>query len=276
MTKYIGITGPAGAGKDTLAFMMDSLSGLLPDFWTVQLDSFAKPIHGIAHVLGYADNDRARKEVPVKKYITKHDFIEALYAVLPFSVDTLTCQKLTDRAADVFGFPEVNMSPRQFMQLLGTEVGQYVSKTFWVDLLYSRDHTADYTLITDVRFPHETDKLDALIYVERGVQAVAKHVSESHYKKLHESADLLVSNNGSKMDLLHAANTVLEKLDHVTERSSEESEGAGDVEGPEGHRAACKECDGPQCAGWHIGQHPCVVLREVGRGVRVFGGDQRG
>lgn len=61
--------------------------------------------------------------------------------------------------------PEYNMTIREFLQKLGTDVAHQFSKTIWTDLLFAQleQHYQDfkYCIITDVRFPVEADEIKA-------------------------------------------------------------------------------------------------------------------
>ncbi|WP_397473762.1 hypothetical protein [Pusillimonas sp.] len=74
----------------------------------------------------------------------------------------------------------INISPREFMQILGTEGGQAIRKTLWVDLQHGYWRSLDgIVLVTDFRFDHEVPALDQIVVVTRpGITRVNNHKSE--------------------------------------------------------------------------------------------------
>lgn len=188
MSYTIGIVGQAGAGKDTLACAMREM---FQRYGEARVVSFAAPIRSIAAAIGLDPYDRATKEeqkvfewdcfvhsfrMGVETTLVKLGVYErqALYdstvaALTPFVVQT------NDRVART----HLSISPREFMQVLGTEGGQSVRKTIWVDLLKPALKTRRYNVIPDVRFRHELPVLDCLVALHRAdLPAVSEHSSE--------------------------------------------------------------------------------------------------
>lgn len=210
MAYLVGITGPAGSGKDTLADMVEKHIDNDPDFHIkVGRTSLAGPLRRIAKTLGLSAYDRAAKEKVISRRF-KHfelSLIEAINEELSdVVVEDDRCELyahfvtklrdegfLTTRRQDV-----LTISPRQFCQLLGTEGGRAVRKSFWIDVLLTRaDDSCDVWLIPDVRFLNEARVMDSVLFVDNGRElSVSAHSSETHFQELRFNADHIVPNVG--------------------------------------------------------------------------------
>lgn len=146
----IGLTGRAGAGKDTMAaqlcehhgFERYALAEPLRDMLTQLLTDA-----GIDHAWLF---ERPLKELPI---------------------------------------PELGISGRRLMQTLGTGWGRGLREDFWLRLAdlalgLPAAPVHDRIVITDIRFPNEAAWIAAhqglLVRVERPVAPVAAHESEQH------------------------------------------------------------------------------------------------
>lgn len=222
----VGISGRAGVGKDTFATMLQQR--LEAKGISTEVMGFADPIRTIAAIMGFS-LQRELKEVVVGRTFddlggSLFDAIEEtlgklldedtrahLYSVAYEYIDT---NLVTDNAD---GTKTITASPRTFMQVLGTEIGQSVDQLLWCKVLFQRAARSicKVVLIPDLRFLHEVPYVDITIFVDRDVPAVAGHVSESYFDPLKAKANVLVDNNHSRDALLISANAVagmLEKL----------------------------------------------------------------
>lgn len=169
----IGLTGRAGAGKDTAAAYLCETYGFVQT-------SFADPIRsmvqlfleeaGIDHAFVH---ERDLKEVPV---------------------------------------PALGVSARQMMQVLGTEVGRHVSHDLWLRHLELRlgltvgaQPVHDRIVVSDVRFPNEETWVHArggrVIRLHRDqAGSVRHHASERYVVELEADVDL---HNHGAMHGLH-------------------------------------------------------------------------
>lgn len=219
MTKIIGITGLAGSGKDTLAEFLTELDR------NFAVDSFAGPIRRIAAALGLCIYDREAKELP-QRILYEHFEVSLIDAVVAELGDKLGEETLCDlyatfvtilRSRDFLTTERqdvLQISPRVFCQLLGTDAGRAIRQSLWVDVLRAtaRRTTADFLLVPDVRFKNEALVCDYVIGVSRpGVAPVAGHDSEKEIPALVLGADYGVVNNGTLEQLRHEAG-VLHRL----------------------------------------------------------------
>ncbi|WP_429498845.1 adenylyl-sulfate kinase [Robbsia andropogonis] len=201
MAKIIGITGLAGAGKDS--FARELQLALVASGKEARIDSFADPIRRISQLMGLEPYGRDAKERRIT--LTADAFRDRLYAAIEVVLhDRLEGHKraelyaYTVEACEKFeygGNPkarppthgrEMDISPREFMQILGTEGGQRVSKTLWVNMASMLWRAfPGFVLVTDVRFTHEAAMADCLFVVVRpGVVRVNGHKSEELADKL--------------------------------------------------------------------------------------------
>lgn len=159
LPRLVGITGPAGSGKDTLA-------AALIDTFGYTRRALADPIKELLnHRFGWTAekwDDREWKEAP-----------------------SVATGRLLDEGRRFY--LDKYLSPRQLAQWLGTEVGRDTfGPNVWIDKLIRDWTTADepLTVVPDVRFDNEADAIrrngGVIVRVKRlGVKPVSAHVSEA-------------------------------------------------------------------------------------------------
>jgi hypothetical protein len=175
--RLIGLTGPAGAGKDTAAEHLE--------------DQYAFTAIGLAD--------------PIL------DMVATLFEHI--DVDLSAC---VERALKEQPVPVLGLSYRYLAQTLGTEWGRCVKPDLWLLVAehqmrhaYSRGMNV---VITDIRFPNEARWLQEhgglLVRIERsaGLPDVRAHSSETHHAQFDVFHTL--TNNGSR-EHLHAQIDVL-------------------------------------------------------------------
>lgn len=181
----IGLTGKAGAGKDTSAKVIQEQLGNE----NVLLVSFAQPIR------------------------------EMLKVVFPFLTDKHFYGKLKEEV-----IPGVGKSPRQLMRALGTDWGRKcVKDSLWLDIALEKAakviKDGKNVIITDVRFENEAQKIfeygGSVVKIVRPSHLCAPsstdgHISEEGVK----TYDIVVENIG---DISHLRKEVTEMLDIIKE-----------------------------------------------------------
>lgn len=208
----IGLVGKAGVGKDTAAQILSKLKNM-------PIASFARPLHEAAKfVFGDDCLERDKKETPMPfglEGFTKF----RLGWLIPF-LETEEVQFITKdrhifytRIFPVFTDPATGkiyeeLSPRKFMQLLGTEYIRFCKNDFFVRLM---QNSYKDVIIPDVRFENEAAICDLLIGIYRDVPSVNGHVSE-------EFADMLIEgeDDGEKGMLILTGNCVDYLIVHNT------------------------------------------------------------
>lgn len=171
MTIILGFHGKAGCGKSTAA-------------------KYLSKYHGF-HVLSFA--------TPIKASL----FI--MFAPLGLTSEHLTDPELKEKV-----IPALGKSPRQLMQLLGTEFGRdLVHPDIWVKIMQSRideavskGHTK--IVIDDVRLPNEAAKLvrriGTIVHLKRpDAKSVNAHSSEAGLEIQPE--DSLIINDDELVEL---------------------------------------------------------------------------
>lgn len=186
----IGLVGKAGVGKDTAAQILSKLKDM-------PIASFARPLHEAAKfVFGDDCLERDKKETPMPFGIDGFNRLLDDW-LIPF-LNTEEVQFVIKENDQIFYnqiWPVFNdpvtgnfyeqLSPRKFMQLLGTEYFRFCMDNFFVRLM--RNSYKD-VIIPDVRFENEAAICDLLIGIYRDVPSVNNHSSE-------EFAELIVGDN---------------------------------------------------------------------------------
>lgn len=181
----IGLVGKAGVGKDTAAQILSKLKNM-------PIASFARPLHEAAKfVFGDDCLDRDKKETPLPFGREGFDKLRDGW-LIPF-LETEEVQFVTkDRHIfykqifPVFTDPNTGrfyeqLSPRKFMQLLGTEYFRFCTDKFFVRLM---QNSYEDVIIPDVRFENEAKICDLLIGIHRDVPSVNAHSSEEFAERL--------------------------------------------------------------------------------------------
>lgn len=190
----IGLVGKAGVGKDTAAQILSKLKN-------IPIASFARPLHEAAKfVFGDDCLERDKKETPMPfgregfdklrdgwlipflktqevQFITKDDriFYDLIHIVFIDMDSGLQ-----------YGAVYEQLSPRKFMQLLGTEYFRFCMDKFFVRLM---QNSYEDVIIPDVRFENEAKICDLLIGIHRDVPSVNPHPSEEFAGELLHGED---------------------------------------------------------------------------------------
>lgn len=166
---FIGLTGVAGSGKDTIADYLVTRYGF-------EKKSFAAPL---------------------KHVLLQQDPIIGMDVYRPGMMLHLR------EALELYGEDSVKkVYPlyRQYMQRLGTEGIRSIDNDFWINaVLKDLDTQSGNYVFTDVRFPNEAgligDMRGTLWQVEGRSRRTIPHSSETWAGRLHE--DYILMNNGS-------------------------------------------------------------------------------
>lgn len=186
----IGLVGKAGVGKDTAAQILSKLKNM-------PIASFARPLHEAAKfVFGDDCLERDKKETPLPFGREGFDKLHDGW-LIPF-LKTEEVQFITkddqifyNQIYPVFNDPVTGnfyeqLSPRKFMQLLGTEYFRFCMDKFFVRLM---QNSYNNVIVPDVRFANEASICDLLIGIHRDAPSVNSHVSEEFAEYLVCGAD---------------------------------------------------------------------------------------
>ena len=212
----IGLVGKAGVGKDTAAQILSKLKNM-------PIASFARPLHEAAKfVFGDDCLERDKKETPISFGAEGFDKLREGW-LIPF-LKTEEVQAITndekifynliyhvfiDSEHGEYPAPYEQLSPRKFMQLLGTEYFRFCKDDFFVRLM---QNSYNDVIIPDVRFENEAAICDLLIGIYRDVPSVNNHSSE-------EFADMLIEgeDDGEKGMIILSDNCVDYLIVHNTQ-----------------------------------------------------------
>lgn len=178
----IGLVGKAGVGKDTAAQILSKLKNM-------PIASFARPLHEAAKfVFGDDCLERDKKETPKPFGVEGFEKLREGW-LIPF-LKTEEVQAITNDEKIFYDLiyhvfidsehgehpaPYEQLSPRKFMQLLGTEYFRFCKVDFFVRLM---QNSYKDVIVPDVRFENEAAICDLVIGIYRDAPSVNNHVSE--------------------------------------------------------------------------------------------------
>ncbi|HCH8289387.1 TPA: hypothetical protein NNU74_004490 [Salmonella enterica] len=214
MSYKIGLIGLAGAGKDTVAVILQE--ALKEVGHAFEIDRYAGLLKEAARqVFGENFDDRNVKEVDkfVDLYLADKiiDATDYVYLKLNRSdIDLDEWNALCQTHIDSCTW----MSPRKFQQLLGTEVGRALDENIWVNYLKNQDRNL---IIPDVRFGNELVDFSILI-TRHPVPQGKLHSSEVYAAELqlsdnpYDYVDYVIHNDGSIDDLKRKVKQLVNKI----------------------------------------------------------------
>lgn len=157
MTKHIGIVGPIGAGKSTLASMLHQ------EFINRQRQSVIVPLA--------AEIKSLVERMHNAEYFTMEAF-NTFYARFDCDWYTSSIAAIAAGRAFIEHFTP-NEKPRKLYQIIGTEVGRSLLHTdVWLQQVqkYVQSDLWDYVITDDVRFDNEARAVDILIRIDTDSQ----------------------------------------------------------------------------------------------------------
>lgn len=192
----IGMVGHIGSGKDAAAlFMLDQDRRFARFAFADNLKIFCSLASGIPLA---SFNDRYLKESILPVYITLDKIRDAFSVVFHKGHSTLTPEAIYDEFLN-HSEVKVNISPRNLIRLIGTDVMRALHETVWIDFLANKP----FQIVTDVRFQNEYDAVinngGSIIRVVRENANRVEHESDSHIDKFRH--DIVIYNDGTLVDL---------------------------------------------------------------------------
>jgi hypothetical protein len=197
MTKFIGFSGRKQTGKDTSAKILNEL--LFLDHKNVAITSFATILKDMCvGILGLT------KEGVFGTDADKNSLSHIKWDDMPQEIQRKYSNSTHSKDKYVPLPRSGNMTNREVLQIVGTDIFRKMYPNVWVDALFRRDWSQeDYVLIPDVRFPNEALAIEEhggiLIRLERNTGLQDAHISEialDGYNFKHR-----IDNNGSFKDL---------------------------------------------------------------------------
>lgn len=196
MSIKIGLLGLASSGKDTAAEMLRGLTGYPIKRYADELKKVAKAVFG--------DNfdDRVRKELPM--YIDPDHMLECTFNMLATIMDDVELTEAGMLYDEHLGLRDY-ISPREYQQILGTEIGRAIDPDIWTRKIKNFKGNC---IVPDVRFPNEL--LDKnILMIRHAVPEGRVHSSEALASDLQlqtieqqlDTVDHVVINNGTRTKL---------------------------------------------------------------------------
>lgn len=205
MSYKIGLIGLAGAGKDTAAVILQRiLAEQGHSFEITRYAALLKEATRLAFGDSFDDRDVKEERVFVTPTLADKmiDATDYIYLKLGFNHDD-TFEQFNDLCIKHID-NKTWISPREFQQLLGTEVVRAIDPNAWVDHVRNREGNF---IITDARFDNECSDVNLLITRFSDVPR-PEHVSE------HLAWDLQFGGKTLPVDTINVSNTgTLEELE---------------------------------------------------------------
>lgn len=196
MSIKIGLLGLAGSGKDTAAEMLRDLTGYPIKRYADELKKAAKVVFGVNF------DNRDYKEVPVK--IDHDHMLECTFRMLHTVLTEPEMDKASELYAEHLGLRPI-ISPREYQQILGTEIGRAIDPNVWTRKIKSFKGNC---IVPDVRFPNELLDHNILMIrhdVPKGIvhssEALATDLQMQSFEQQIQTVDHVVYNGGSLDDL---------------------------------------------------------------------------
>lgn len=180
----IGISGAAGAGKDTVADFLISERG-----WVEKM-SFARNLKDMCKVIFFLSEEQVNEQVgkmtPFSSPIifSGRNLGSVMYWMSLTHAACPVLPELRDKVRSLIGTELVN--PRHVLQFVGTNICRELVPTYHLDIVAQKieESTNDNIIITDVRFPNEADLvLDVfqglVVYLSRPNYSV-NNIDKSH------------------------------------------------------------------------------------------------
>lgn len=192
----IGFLGLASSGKDTAAEMLRDLTGYPIKRYADELKKAAKAVFGSDF------DERSVKEKAV--YIDEDHMLECTFNMLA----TVMADEELNKAGELYAVHlgwRCNISPRQYQQILGTDIGRAIDPDIWTRKIKNFKGNC---IVPDVRFPNEL--LDKnILMIRHDVPKGAVHSSEALATDLQlqtieqqlDTVDHVVINNGTRTKL---------------------------------------------------------------------------
>jgi hypothetical protein len=204
----LGLSGPARAGKDTVADFLIQNHG-----WTGKL-SFARNLKNMCKsIFELSESDVETQEGKKRKFDSPIIFTQSqLGAIMYWMAQTHPNAKIDNEvhtAVKSLLGRELN-TPREILQIVGTNVCRALVPTYHVDIVLKDAQVEGLWIITDVRFPNEADLIldeleGSVVNVSRDIDNEGAvdmtHPSETAMKQWGRFADT-VDNSKDGLDYL--------------------------------------------------------------------------
>ena len=212
--RLIGISGRAGAGKDTVAKMLQYLT--LSDYSYTRTNQLS---YNQWLQINEVTNSKTFQDYTIKD-ISDWQIIRFADKVKDIVCTLIDCTR-GDLEKEEFKTKNVlcGYSPRQLLQLVGTDFGRNViHKDIWVNLTFRNYDEYSKWLISDVRFKNELEIIQknkgiVIRVIRPELESMDQHESEVNLKDNDDIYDYVIYNDGNINSLLEEVAKLYQTLE---------------------------------------------------------------
>ena len=216
----LGLNGPAGAGKDTIADYLVNEKGWTANIsFAANLKEMCKAVFALSDY-DVTDQDGKKKLFSKPKTFTDRNLGSVMYWMANSHPQTRVRPESMEKVRSLVGTELTN--PRHVLQFVGTEICRELIPTYHVDVLVKRvkDDPNGLFVVSDARFPNEGDLiLDELgglvVYVDRPDPSAANinrsHASETAMLDWGRFSDRISNHREGLQNLFNEVDSFLER-----------------------------------------------------------------
>lgn len=188
MARLIGITGFAGAGKDSVARHLIEKFGYRKEFFARRLKELCCQLYGWSleklDDLAYKESPQGEKPGPLL-YSSAMLIAEREFGATGY--DEVPRRYVVDHIHHVINQPTADWTRRRVLQYVGTEGFRALDPDHWVKRAMADVGPGELVVFTDVRFPNEADAIRAAGGIIVGIQKLDRDAPLLDYSALHGS-----------------------------------------------------------------------------------------
>lgn len=217
---FLGLSGSSRCGKDTMAeYLIRRHNWGEKVSFAENLKDLCKRIYSLSD-FDVNDQEGKASEFEEPKIFTKDNFSSVLWWMYRTHGDVNTTKEAVSKVVGLVG--SEMKTPREILQLVGTDVCRTLIPSYHLDLLYSKIYNRkdDFIIITDVRFPDEMRVIRNLLGGK--VVKIVRDTEDGYINKKHAS-EISLKNSSDFDEVIYNTKDGLsffyEEIDKFVERN---------------------------------------------------------